>query len=157
MSTNCTERTIRLINSQWVTRDMTTFLVRCEENKHIDTIRYIHMIPLGRTPLSFSAHRSFLPFHLNNVLSSSDKNTVSRRASGSLCESEPPILHLPVPAPALPPPLASPPLLLQRSRCLLLFHSSTLSLVSSSHFPSIFRSFPPTDYLQDYRFSVGCD
>lgn len=126
-------------------------IVRHGEKKDNSGIRnsYIHTI-WGWTPLSFSL-LSFLPFHLNKVLSSSDKNTVSRRASREFVRKPGPILHLPVPAPCSSPPL------LQWSHRLLLHSSSTLSLVSSSHFLSIFRFYPPTDYLQDYRFSVGCD
>ncbi len=47
----------------------------------------------------------------------------------------------------------SPPLELQPP-CLLLLHPFSLT---PSHSLSIFHYLPPTNYLQDYRFSVGCD
>lgn len=96
-----------------------------------------------------------LSFHLNNVLSPSNKNTVSKKAFGSLWESKASsfiCLSWPCSSPIACPPFPHPPEFLPP--LLLFLHPFSLS---RSHLLSIFRSFPPTNYLQDYRFSVGCD
>lgn len=67
------------------------------------------------------------------------------------------IFHLPILALFFPSPVSlspPPPPLVFLAPFLLLLHPFFLS---PSHFLSIFLSLPPTNYLQDYRFSVGCD
>lgn len=87
---------------------------------------------LGQTSLSL-----FHPLSFFLVRSSTRKFTVSKRA---LVGEAAFILHLRF---ALP--------LTCSSWVCLVFHSS------STHSPTILCSFPPTNYLQDYRFSVDCD
>lgn len=114
--------------------------------KCISQIQCFPAISLIQSSIFLSPLLSFfLFFHLNNVLSLSDKNTVSKRAFGSLweCQSS---SFISLSYLFLSPSSSS------GVSCLLFYSSS-----SDSFSPSIFPSFPPNNYLQDYRFSVGCD
>lgn len=73
-----------------------------------------------------------LTLQLNNALTSSDKNTVSKGASGSLWENQPSSFISPILPPFLP--------------------DSRLPFI-----PCLFFFLPPTNYHQDYRSSMGCD
>lgn len=108
---------------------------------------------LSFTPSSFSP-LFFSPF-TSTVSSHPQIKTQSAKGPLGVCGKASPHLSSSHPGPVLPlAHLSPPPPQESLSPFLLLLHPFSLS---PSHFLSIFRSLSPTNYLQDYRFSVGCD
>lgn len=107
---------------------------------------------LSSSPLRFSPFTSTMSSH---------PHIKPQSAKGPLgvCGKASPHLSSPHPGPCSSPHPALSPFLLW-SVCLLFFsllHPCSLSLSPPATFSPSFSSFPPTNYLQDYRFSVGCD